>query len=217
MADALGKLSFPIQAFGQAHVIGILPEFGQDGLHLGILHAAGLVGGSGLFKLAGAEFHVVEIGDGLAQLVGDIGQHGFEAAESLTGIAGILRIHGIVGEGVADEHGHAPVGGPVKEPGLVLPFQGQETEHLAVQVGLAGGSQLGADVARYRHDVPLQHVHVRENGMVDTLQHIIRRITGRFHLEGVVNETATQRTDCIYGCFQGELAQHRHQVFFHFL
>ena len=116
MADALGQFSFAVEALRLAHFFLIGEEVLQDGLHLGIGHAAGFVCLDGLVQLAGAQFHVVEVRNGLSEGVGDIGKHGFESSEGLAGIVGILGIDGIEGEGVTDEDGNTPVGfsvGPV--------------------------------------------------------------------------------------------------------
>ena len=103
MADVFGQFPFAEQALCLAHFLLVGKKVCKDGLHLRQGHAAGGVGLYGLVQLAGAELHVVEIRNGLSQLLGDIGQHGLELPEGLAGVVGVLRVHRVVGVGIGDE------------------------------------------------------------------------------------------------------------------
>ena len=84
MANTLGQLVFTMQAFRLAHFIGATLNFIQKIPHFP--HTSGNIRRHSIMKLLQTEFHIVEIGDCLAQTVGNIGKHGLEVAESRTGI-----------------------------------------------------------------------------------------------------------------------------------
>ena len=50
------------------------------------LHTSGGIGGHGIVQLLQAELHVVEVGDGFAQRIGNVGKHGLEVAEGGAGV-----------------------------------------------------------------------------------------------------------------------------------
>ena len=194
MADALGQTALAIESFGLAHLVGIALQFLDDVAHL-VKAARGIVG-DGLAQLSHAQFHVVEVGDGLAQLLGHIHQHFLEVAECLAAVIGALGGDGLAGHGVRDVHHHAPVAlGPVSVIGLTIAGL-DELQHFTVDVIGAAGFQLAADVGRHYLDVVLQQVHVLENGVVNALQHIVgRAITIGDDVIGVVDEAVTQGLD----------------------
>ena len=132
----------------------------------------------------------MEIRDGLAQTVGNIGQHRLEMPERLAGIVGIFRVDGLVRERVADEYRDAPEGLAIGPIGFAAAFYGHETQDLAVDVALSGGFQFAADVARHRFDIGLEQIHVLEDGVVDPLEHVVVRSVGD-DLEGIVNEAVS--------------------------
>ena len=134
----------------------------------------------------------MEVGNGLAQPVGNVGEHRLEMAEGLAREIGVFGIDEFVGIGVLDEDGDAPVGlavGPVALAGLAA---GEEGQDLAVDVGIAG--QLAADVRRGAVDVVLQEVDVPEDGVVDALEDVVVRSVGDDE-QGVVDETVAERLD----------------------
>ncbi len=141
-------------------------------------------------QLAGAQLHIVEVGDGLAQSVGDVGEHRLKIAERLAGEVGIFGVHRLEGVGILYENGDAPVFlavGPVALAGLSA---GEKGEHLAVDVRIA--RYLAADVGGGAVDVVLQQIHVLEDGIVDALQYIVVAAVG-LHQKGVVYESVAQR------------------------
>ena len=147
----------------------------------------------------------MEVGDGLAEGVRDVRELGLEAAECLAGVVGIFGGDGLEGEGVRDEHGDAPVGFAVGPVGLGGILQGHEAEHLAVEIGLAGDLQLGADVAGDRLDVVLEEFHVLEDGVVDALEHIVFRPV-RGNLKSIVDESVAEGLYLFDVTLDGEFA-----------
>ena len=194
VADAFGKGAFAVHPFRLAHLLLERLDLRYERLDGGIGHPPGCIGCNRFPQLTRTQFHVVEIRDGLAQLVGNIGQHRLKMPERLAGIVGILRIHGLVRERVADEHRDAPVGLAIGPVGLAASFHGDEAQDLAVDVAFSGGFQFAADMARNRLDIALEQIDILEDGVVDALEDIILGTVG-FHLEGIVDKTVAQRLD----------------------
>ena len=188
MADAFGQDAFAIHPLGLAHLFLIRLDLRHETADLGVCHAAGRVGCDRFAQLTRAQFHVVEIGDGLAQFVGQVGQHRLELSERDAGVTGILGRDSLESQCVTDEHRHAP---PLLAVGPVTLARGalrKEVQHLAVDVGFSGRHELFADVPRHAVDVVLQQIHILEDGLVDALQDIIVRTVGD-DPEGIVDQS----------------------------
>ena len=194
MADALGELSFTEKAFGLAHFFLKRKEVFKDGLYLGFGHSAGFVGLYGLMELTGTEFHVVEVRDGLSKGVRDVGEHCLKRAESLSGIVGVFRIYGFIGEGALDEDGNAPILLAVYPVSLAGFLAGDEGKgHLAFLPDMGRGAVYFV----------LQKLNVLENGVVDSLENVIVGAVCLYK-EGVVDETVAKGLDLLYIAFNGK-------------
>ena len=179
MADALRQLALAAEALGDGHFVGEGEQLVDDRLHRS--HAPYGVAGDDFLELFEAEFHIVEVLDGLAQLYGDVGQHGLEVAEGFAGSLARLGVDGLLRDGVFDEHHQSPrlaVDGGVKFARVGL--QGNEGEHLAVDIVLAACLQLLTYVTRDGAYVRHKHLYVGEDVGVDALQDVV----GRFGLGG---------------------------------
>ena len=176
MAHALGQLALAPHALGLAHLLGVLADEVEKLHHRVLANSSGWVLLDDLAQLLHAELHVVEVGNHLAQLLGDVHQHVLEMAEGVAGEIRILWRHGLVGLGVGYEHHHPPhraVGLSVVELSAV---GGYKAQHLAVDVCHVGSLQFLAYVACHGGDVVHQHVHVGEDGGVYALKHIVGRV-----------------------------------------
>ena len=154
--------------------------------------------GHGLPQLLHAELHVVEIGDGLTQLLRKVGQHGFKLAELHAHQIGRFRCHGLQRLRFGNEHADTPVMFPVEI--ISFPFGGrQEVKHLAVDVGFVCLFQLLPDVAGHAFNIMLKQFHILENLMVDTLQDVVElfRICC-LHLISPVYQARRQRNNFPY-------------------
>ena len=109
MAHSLGQCAFTPHALCLAHLVRPCLYLPEHGLYPGLGNPTSGVCLDHLAQLPEAEFHVVEVLDGLAQLYGYVSQHGLEVSESLACRPAAVRIHGLLGDGVGDEHHHAPV------------------------------------------------------------------------------------------------------------
>ena len=195
MADAFGQPTLAVEPFGLAHLVGIALKFVDDVAHL-VKAPCGIVSDS-LSQLTHAQFHVVEVGDGLAQLLGHIDQHFLEIAKGLAAVIGTLGRDSLVGDSIWDVYHHAPVAvGLVAVVGLAVPSF-DELQYLAVNVVGIAGFQPAADVCRHHLDVVLQQVHVLENGVVDALEHIIGRCALGNHMVSVIDESVAQRLNAL--------------------
>ena len=166
MADALRQFAFPVQPFGLAHFFG--PAFYLVQVIGHFLYASRLVIRYRLTQLAQAELHIMEIGNGLAQLVGNVGQHSFEVTESQTYQFRVLRIDGFTSDSVRDESHNAPIGSSVCPIRLSV-FGRPEVQRLALYVAFSPFFQSLPDVSRDGFDVSLQQVYVLEHVVVDAL------------------------------------------------
>ena len=195
VADAFGKLIVAEKAFGLGHVLAAAEQVVNDRLNLG--EASGGVGLDGVVELLEAEFHVVEVGDCLDESVGDIDELGLEVSESLAGHARVVGVNGVEGEGIGDETRHAPVVSVKAGVGLVRSvLEGDECQDAAVDVVSAFFGEFLAEVVGDGHDVVLETIYVREDVMVDALEHVggSFRFSG-FHDISVVDEAVAERRD----------------------
>ncbi|CDB83141.1 unknown [Bacteroides clarus CAG:160] len=65
----------------------------------------------------------------------------------------------------------------------------KETQHFTFNVLLAFLFQFLTDMSGYGIDIGLQHFHILENGMIDTLQYVIGGIgSERAYFIGVINK-----------------------------
>ena len=202
---SFGQTALAVQLLGQTHFVGV----GQQlvGYVANVGESAGFVVGYGLAQLLQAEFHVVEVGDGLHQCLRDVYKVGLEFAEGAACVAGVFRVNDVECQGIGYEGHHAPVVFAVEKVGFRRIFHGgKEMEHAAVNVGGSLGFELAAQVACHGRDVALQSVHVGENMVVYALQHIIGCI-GTFgrDLIGVVDQAGAERLYFGYFTFDGEM------------
>ena len=214
MANALGEFAFAIEAFALGHLLFTLTDFVEQGFHLGLLDAAGFIFGDGFFELLDAELDVVEILDRLAELCGQIGEHGLELGEGLADDGGILHAHAALGGGVGDEHHHAPIFLTV----VVVVFAvvgGHETEHFAVDIGGAGSFELLANVAGDFDDVVHQQIDVGEDGHIDVLQHVVCAVAFGFHGVGGVDQPVAEGMDVTHFALNGEMGYDVFELLFH--
>ena len=193
MAHAFGQFALTIQALALAHLLRTVLYLVQIIAHF--LHTAYGIRSHGIAELLQAELHIVEIGNRLAQRIGDVRKHRLEIAESHTGIVRILGIHRLIGLGIGNEHHDAPIVLAVVPVGLSR-IGRNEREHFAFDVVHALLCQLLADMAGDGLDIGLQHLYILENGMIDALQHVVGSICFESsHLIGVIDQPAAQRLD----------------------
>ena len=191
-----------------AHLLGMSFDKLQQFLHFRFLHTSGRIFLHYLAELAQTQLQVMEVGDGLAQLLGNIHEHLLEITESQSCKIGILRCHSLIGLGIGDEDHHAPVAAFSILPISLAALGFQEMKHLAVNILLTTLLQLLADVRCYHLDIVLQHLHIGEDGIVDTLEHIIGFVgLCGINLQGVVDESVAQRTDLLHGSFHLEMTE----------
>ena len=60
----------------------------------------------------------------------------------------------------------------------------------------------------YSLDIVLKHVHILKDGIVDPLQHIVRRITGCGHLVSVIDKSVAERLDFTDFALNREISQY---------
>ena len=171
MADVLLQLAFTEEALAETHLVHIALYLCDEFLHARC--ASGTVFLDSLAQLVAAQFHVVEIRDGFAEAVGDVGELCLELAEGLAGVVGTFRVDSFLGDGTRDEDGDAPVLLVlVLDIGLAVVCL-DEGEYLAVDIVSALGFELLADVGGNLFNVALQEVYIGEDGVVDALQNIV--------------------------------------------
>ena len=221
MADPLGKKSLPVQSLRLAHLHSVGVKFLKNLVELSILRISGEPSGlvimDGLYQLAKPQLHVMEVWNSLSEGVRDVGQHGLEMAESLSRIFRVLGIDCLVSLCAVNEHGNSPELPIHLDVGLGAVLQRDESEHLPVYVSLSGGFQLTADVPCSGLDVILEQLHVGENGIVNPLQDIIRRVTFCRDFVGVINQSVPQRGNLLDLAFDGEAFHDLFQVFHHIM
>ena len=101
------QLTFTEEALAETHLVHIALYLCDEILHA--FCASGTVFLYSLAELVAAQFHVVEIRDGFAEAVGDVGELCLELAEGLAGVVGTFRVDSFLGDGTRDEDGDAPV------------------------------------------------------------------------------------------------------------
>ncbi len=203
VADALGQFAFAVEAFGFTHFVGALFQFIEQGLHF--LDATYGVSSNGFAKLTQAQFHVVEIRNGLHEGLGDVNEHALEATEGATGVKAALGGNGFEGNAAGNEHHDAPVAFAIEIVSLVALFERNEGQDLAVNVGFAGGFEFAAYVAGHSLDVVLQSVNVGKDMMVDALKNVVGGIAFGADNVSIVNQTVAKGLDCAYCAFYIEL------------
>ena len=148
----------------------------------------------------------MEIRDGFAEAIGDVGERSLELSEGLACVVGAFRVDSLLGDGTRNEDGDAPVL-------LVFVFYIglavvclDEGEHLAVYVVSALLFELLADVGSYFLDIVLQEIYIGEDRVVDALENIVWCIIFYgCHLVGVIDESITERLYLIYSSDDIEL------------
>ncbi len=183
-------------------------------LYFGSGHTAGRIGSYRIAKLPRPQFHIVEVGNRLAQLVGQVGKHRLETAEGYAGISGIFGRDGLVGQCIADKYRDTPPLRSIRPVALARFTLREEVEDLAVDILLAGRFQFGADVPRHAVDVVLQQVHILENALVDALEHIVVRSVGH-DKECIVDQAVAERTDIGHLAFEGKVTGDLNQLSVH--
>ena len=81
MAHVLLELALAEEALAKTHLVHVLLDFVDEVLDA--CCTSGTVFLDGLAQLVAAQLHVVEVGDGLAQTVGDVGYLRLKLAECL--------------------------------------------------------------------------------------------------------------------------------------
>ena len=193
VAHALLQLALGKQALAETHLVHAALYLGNEVGYSG--SAPRRIALHHLAQLVAAQAHVVEVGYGFSELVGDFGELRLEIAEGVASVIGRVLVDGLHGHGVVDEHGDAPVG-----VGLCVVIERlavvgvDEAEHAAVDVVDTLCLELLANVSRHGLDVVLQQFYIGEDVVVDALQHIVGSggLNGRY-LVGVVDESVAER------------------------
>ncbi len=107
VAYMLLQLAFAEEALAEAHLVHIAFDFCNEILHA--FCASGTVFLHCLTELVAAQFHVVEIRDGFAEAVGDVGELSLELSEGLACVVGAFWVYCLLGDGTRNEDGNAPV------------------------------------------------------------------------------------------------------------
>ena len=173
MADALGQESSSMQTFSFAHRFGSLLDAFDEVAHLG--YPSSPIVADCLMELLKAKLHIVEVGNGFAQLDGDICQHILEFSEGKAGKVRILGIDHIEALRIGDANHQSPIRFAVEM--VIFTFVcGKESKHAAVEVFDALLFQFLANMIGDSDDVVHQHIHIPEDVMVDALQHVVGRV-----------------------------------------
>ena len=156
----------------------------------------------------------MEIRDGFAEAVGDVGELSLELAEGLACVVRTLWVHCLLGDGTGNEDGNAPVLLVfVLEIGLAIVCL-DEGEYLAVDIVSALGFELLADVGGNLFYVALQEVYIDEDGVVDALENIVGCIFFLgCHLVGVIDESVTEWFHFTYSSDNVELFEDCRKIF----
>lgn len=101
------QLAFTEEALAETHLIHITLDFCDEILYA--FCAPGTVFLDSLTELVAAQFHVVEIRDGFAEAVGDVGELSLELSEGLSCVVRTLWVYSLLGDGTRNEDGNAPV------------------------------------------------------------------------------------------------------------
>ena len=145
------QLALAEEALAETHLIHITLDFCDEILYA--FCASGTVFLDSLTELVAAQFHIVEIRDGFAEAVGDVGELSLELSEGLSCVIRTFRVYSFLGDGTRNEDGNAPVL-------LVFVFyiglavaRLDEGENLAVDIVSALFFELLADVCSYFLDI----------------------------------------------------------------
>lgn len=198
------QLALAEEALAETHLIHITLDFCDEILYA--FCASGTVFLDSLTELVAAQFHIVEIRDGFAEAVGDVGELSLKLSEGLSCVIRTFWVYCLLGDGTRNEDGNAP-------ELLVFVFyiglavaRLDEGEHLAVNVVSALLFELLADVGSYFLDIVLQEIYIGEDRVVDALENIIWCIVFYCcHLVGVIDESITERFYLIYSSGDVEL------------
>ena len=173
MADSLGQESCMMKSFTFAHRFGSLLDAVDKVAHLG--YPSSPIATNCLAELLKAEFHIVEVRNGFAQLDGDICQHILELSEGKAGKVRILGIDHIETLRIGDADHQSPIRFAIEM--VVFTFVGgKESKHAAVEVFDALLFQFLANMIGDGDDVVHQHIHIPEDVMVNALQHVVGRV-----------------------------------------
>ena len=214
MADATRQFSLAEQPFTLTHPLSIALKQVENVLHAG--HATHRVFRHDLAQLLHPEFHIVEVGNRVAQRLRHIDEHLFKVAEGHTGQIAVLGVHRLEGLRPRNEHHHTPIAVfVVAEKGLsVVGFD--ESQHLTVNIFFAACLEFFTDVACHHLDVVLQQIDIRENGVVDALKHVVGRVSRcGFHSVSVVNQAVAQGLHFGHLARQFELRQDFLEIYCH--
>ena len=170
VADALGQKSGTIESFALAHRFGSSLDALDEVANLG--YSSDTVVANRLTELLKAKLHIVEVGNGFAQLDGDICQHILEFSEGKAGKVRILGIDHIEALRIGDANHQSPIRFAVEM--VVFTFAGgKESKHAAVEVFDALLFQFLANMIGDGNDVVHQHIHIFEDVVVDALKHVV--------------------------------------------
>ena len=170
MADPFRQLAFAVEAFSLAHLIAVFLDILDELLHF--LHASRRILLHSFVKLLHAELHVVEIGNGFAQLFGNVCEHGLKLSEFQSHQVRRFRRYGIESQRIGDEFRYAPVMFPVKMVSLSVGSR-NEAKHLPVDFCFVSLFKFLADMSGYTFDVVLKQVHVLKYLVVDALKDVV--------------------------------------------
>ena len=198
------QLALAEETLAETHLIHITLDVCDEILHA--FCASGTVFLDSLTELVAAQFHVVEIRDGFAEAVGDVGELSLELSEGLSCVIRAFWVYCLLGDGIRNEDGNTPVL-------LVFVFyiglavaRLDEGENLAVDIVSALFFELLADVGSYFLDIVLQEIYIGEDRVVDALENIVWCIIFYCcHLVGVIDESITERFYLIYSSGDVEL------------
>jgi hypothetical protein len=101
------QLALAEEALAETHLIHITLDFCDEILYA--FCASGTVFLDSLTELVAAQFHIVEIRDGFAETVGDIGELSLELSEGLACVIRTFWVYCLLGDGTRNEDGNAPV------------------------------------------------------------------------------------------------------------
>ena len=154
----------------------------------------------------------MEVRNRLSQRIWNIRKHRLEIAKSNTGIIRIFRVHRFISLCIGNESHDAPIVFAIV-PIRFSRIGKNKRKYLAVDIIRSLFRKFLADMPGNGFNVCLQHFHILEDSVVDTLQYIVGRVGFQSsHFVRVINQSAAQRLDFVNCTLRIEMGYNRLEV-----